>query len=318
MYALKKIFNPEIYQGKYKVKNYFEGWYYKLVDSAGDNAIAVIPGISYGEAGEGHAFIQINSSTKNQTHYFKFSTTDFEFSKDKFEIKIGDNYFNDSGIKLNLKTEGYEISGKLNFINIISLPKKITCPGIMGPYSFVPFMECYHGVINLQHEIVGDLTINTKKILLTKGKGYIEKDWGRSFPSWWIWIQSNHFAEKDTSLMFSVAKIPWIKWYFDGFLCIVNAKGKLYKFATYTGAKISALKHENNTVHIEIKDKKHTLKLTGQHNTCGTLKAPEVGLMVRNIEESINSVITIELIDNKGNAIYTGIGKHAGMEIVKN
>ncbi|WP_243392439.1 MULTISPECIES: tocopherol cyclase family protein [unclassified Mesotoga] len=28
---------------------------------------------------------------------------------------------------------------------------------------------------------------------LTGGKGYIEKDWGRSLPDAWIWMQSNNF-----------------------------------------------------------------------------------------------------------------------------
>ncbi|MCK7537696.1 MAG: tocopherol cyclase family protein [Marinilabiliales bacterium] len=25
------------------------------------------------------------------------------------------------------------------------------------------------------------------------GRGYIEKDWGHSFPSAYVWMQSNHF-----------------------------------------------------------------------------------------------------------------------------
>ena len=32
MYIISKLFNPEIFQGKFKRKSYFEGWYYKIVD----------------------------------------------------------------------------------------------------------------------------------------------------------------------------------------------------------------------------------------------------------------------------------------------
>ena len=30
-------------------------------------------------------------------------------------------------------------------------PVKVTSPGAMGPYAFVPFMECYHGVVSMDH-----------------------------------------------------------------------------------------------------------------------------------------------------------------------
>ncbi len=49
MYLLNKLLNPEIFQGQYKKKNYFEGWYYKLIDSSQNNVWAIIPGISYGK-----------------------------------------------------------------------------------------------------------------------------------------------------------------------------------------------------------------------------------------------------------------------------
>ena len=60
----------------------------------------------------------------------------------------------------------------------------MTRPGVMGPFSFVPFMECYHGVVNIDHKISGSLMINNEEIDFTDGYGYIEKDWGKSFPNW--------------------------------------------------------------------------------------------------------------------------------------
>ncbi|QII81181.1 hypothetical protein G7057_00970 [Jeotgalibaca arthritidis] len=45
--------------------------------------------------------------------------------------------------------------------------------------------------------------------MTSTGKGYIEKDWGRSFPKNYIWIQSNHFNDNQRSLFFSYAHIPY-------------------------------------------------------------------------------------------------------------
>ncbi len=54
------------------------------------------------------------------------------------------------------------------------------------------------------------LTINGEPMDLTGGRGYIEKDWGTSFPSAWIWMQCNTFDTPDTSFMLSYARIPWM------------------------------------------------------------------------------------------------------------
>ena len=63
----------------------------------------------------------------------------------------------------------------------------------MGWYSFVPFMECNHGIVSVNHDLYGEISVNGNVIDFNNGKGYIEKDWGVSFPEAWIWIQSNNF-----------------------------------------------------------------------------------------------------------------------------
>ena len=69
----------------------------------------------------------------------------------------------------------------------------------------------------------------------------MEKDWGSSMPSSWIWMQTNHFDEEEVSLFGSVAKIPWLRSYFTGYIFGFYYKGHLYRFTTYTGTKIEKL-----------------------------------------------------------------------------
>ena len=78
----------------------------------------------------------------------------------------------------------------------------------MGPFSFVPFMECYHGIISMDHSIIGELSIKGKKVDFTSGRGYIEKDWGHSFPIGYVWMQSNHFSESKIPLNALLQKSP--------------------------------------------------------------------------------------------------------------
>ena len=47
------------FQGKNKKRRYFEGWYFKVVSPDEQHALAFIPGISMGENGERHSFVQV-------------------------------------------------------------------------------------------------------------------------------------------------------------------------------------------------------------------------------------------------------------------
>ncbi|MCR8968404.1 tocopherol cyclase family protein [Facklamia sp. 7083-14-GEN3] len=316
MYKIGKLFNPELFQGKKKTKNYFEGWYYKLVTHDKSQSLALIPGIAYNKEGEGHAFIQLIDSIHYQTEYYRFPISDFKYSEKELDISISKSNFQQNQIQIDLSDQPFPIEGHLTFDEIDSFPKTFLRPGIMGPFSFVPFMECYHGVVNIHHRISGHLRLNNQVIDFTDGYGYIEKDWGRSFPDWYVWLQSNHFSQEKTSLMFSIAKIPWLGKHFTGFLTFLNHQNQFYLLATYTGAKVKQLNYQAGDIEIEVEDKRYRLLIKGQYDQGGILKAPKNGLMARKISESISSVVHVTLFDKKGNILFEDQGKNAGLEVV--
>ena len=92
------------------------------------------------------------------------------------------------------------IKADLTFKHIIPWPVTLLSPGVMGWYRFIPFMECYHAVLSFNHTIMGHIKINGVNSDLNNGRGYMEKDWGSSMPSSWIWMQTNHFDDDDVSL----------------------------------------------------------------------------------------------------------------------
>ena len=211
----KALWNPDMYHGWSKDKNYFEGWYFKVVDPTEQYALAIIPGISKGADGVTHAFIQLLDGKECTAKYHEFPADTFLPSKTEFSVQLGGNSFSANGIKLDLPG----LKGALQFNGQHPWPKMLGAPGIMGWYSFVPFMECYHGVVSVHHTIEGKLTLNGKEIDFSGGIGYMEKDWGVSFPSSWIWMQTNHFdSEQPVCLMASVANIPWLRTHFIGYI----------------------------------------------------------------------------------------------------
>lgn len=314
MYLINRIFNPEIYQGRYRRRGYFEGWYFKIIDKNAKNIYAVIPGVSKTKSDK-HAFIQIIDGVSGKTLYKRFSISDFSYSVKDFHISIKDNHFDRNGFSINIKDEGFNLRGKIGYTEVVPFPKTIFNPGIMGPFSFIPFMECYHGIVNIHCEIEGFLCINGKDTDFTGGYGYIEKDWGTSFPKSWIWLQCNHFKSENSCLMFSVASIPWLTSSFDGLISFLKFGDDFFRFATYTGAKIKQLSYVNNILEIVVEDSKNILSIKASVARGGVLKAPKNGMMDIDITESITSQVDVILQDKKGNIIFSDKGNNTGLEL---
>jgi len=319
-YNLKKLWKSEIYQGGNKKTNYFEGWYFKIVDKIGINTFSIIPSISFGETSkDSKTSIQILDGKNSNSYNFDFKVEDFYFSKNIFEIKIGENYFSQNKLSININNNNHHLKAELSFNGLVPWPVTILSPGAMGWYAFLPFMECFHGVISLTHKIEGFLEIDGVKIDFTGGKGYIEKDYGSSFPKSWIWMQCNHFKDKDTSLMCSIANIPFIKGSFTGFICGLYFRGSLFKFATYTGAKLVNMDITGNEVSISLRNKTQELLVQGKIKETGKLLSPKNGVMNGEVLESLTGEVTIKLYETVGKIktlIYEDYGVNSGMEIM--
>jgi len=314
--SIGSIWRPETFQGRNRKKRYFEGWYFKLIDQQRKTVLAIIPGISIGESlADAHAFIQVIDAVKGKTEYYRFAFEEFHADKQKLLVTIGENTFSDSGMKLNLRNENITLSGELRFTNIDPYPKSFFRPGIMGPFSFVPGMECYHGVVNIRHTINGSLNRNGTQIDMSGGEGYLEKDWGRSFPKAWIWVQANHFEEAGASFLFSVARIPWLGKSFTGLIAFLRTKNGFETFATYNGGKIRSIQLEGNLLEITLANAKHVLHFSTNYSGGGILKAPKNGLMSREIEESITATTTLQLLDHSGKLLFQGTSQWTGIEI---
>jgi tocopherol cyclase len=189
----------------------------------------------------------------------------------------------------------------------------------MGWYAWVPFMETYHGVVSLDHEIQGLLTIDGQMVDWTGGRGYIEKDWGQSFPAAWVWFQTNHFDQVGTSLTASVAIIPWLRGSFPGFIVGLWHEGVLYRFATYTGARIEKLDIADDSVTWIIRDRRYLLEMHAMRAEGGLIQAPTAVDMGRRIAETLSGRIETALyaLDvDRPRAIFRGTGRHAGLEAV--
>jgi tocopherol cyclase len=330
-YALKRFTNPILFQGSRKLRRYFEGWYFKHVAARGGAVFAFIPGISL-SPGRSTAFVQLIDGATGRTRWFPYPKDAFSYSRDEFGVSVGRNRFSLRGIDVRLSDGEGEVEAHLAYSGITPLPFSLGSPGIMGPYAYVPFMECYHGVGSLDHRVDGHVRIGDRCFDFTAGRGYLEKDWGRSMPLAWIWAQANGFAGPGSCILFSLARIPWLGSSFPGFFALlaegegagrvgagagpVSAAAAIHRFATYTGARVTSAELRGRDLFVTIRDRLRVLHLHAERSHEGTLLAPVDGAMERRIAESIDARISVRLEDTSGRILFEGSGGSAGLEIV--
>lgn len=309
---LHAFFNPEQFQGWGKKRKYFEGWYFKVVNAAETKAFAFIPGIAMNEKGERQAFVQVLDGKRKTARYHKFEFSQFIPVAKKFSVAIGDNQFSEEHISLDLPG----IKGELRFSGNIPWPKPFYSPGIMGPYAFAPFLECYHGIVSMDHLIQGELTIEGEQVDFNNGRGYIEKDWGRSFPSAYFWLQTNHFSEPGISLKASVAKIPWIRNAFTGFIAGVWLKDRLIRFTTYNGSVLKRSFADSEKLELLMENRNYKLEILVLRDNATALASPILGLMDGRIEESMTAKTQVSLYDKKNRRmILEDAGRNTALEV---
>ena len=304
LYFVRKLYHPEFYQGPRRLKRYFEGWYYKTVTS--DGAFAVIPGVSRARD-DPHAFVQYLDGETGRSAYHRFPLDAFAFRRDRFEIAVGKNRFSSQRFQVDLP----EIECDLEIVRPAGWPSSLSSPGTMGWYSFVPFMQCRHGIIVM--DAVARGTVNGTAV--DDGRLYVEKDYGVSFPNAWVWTQCNTFNQPGVSVSCSIANVPFVGGAFTGMLAGILVDGDLHRFTTYTGARLALLEVDHRGVRIVVEDRRERLEIMTERTSGTDLPAPELGAMTGRVAETLRSRIDVTLsVDH--HTVFSGSGARAGLELV--
>lgn len=248
-------------------QDYFKGWYFKCSNE--NKTIAFIPAFHQSNH-EKTASLQVITDDAA----FNIPFQSLQYRKNPLAIKIGENIFSENGIRLQIKNNDLSANGVLHFHDILPIQYDI-----MGLFKFVPLMQCRHSVYSMRHRINGQIIVNGQQYVFQNGIGYIEGDYGSSFPKEYIWTQC-HF--NNNSLMLSVADIPFLGFHFTGIIGVVLLNGKEYRIATYLGAKVKQI--DKNTVTVKQEDFQLMAKLIQKNEH--QLYAPDNGRMCRIIHES--------------------------------
>ena len=296
--------DPSAYHGEKNKRPFFEGWYHKL-GTSDDQSLVIIPGIyRSGEKNNQTAFIMIFDGISGDLFYEKFEVNEFNCSTSSYDLQIGSNYFSPKRMIIDIDSKDLIINGKITADNLKPWPVTLFEPGCMGWYAYIPTMECFHGILSMNHSLSGKLMLNDSTYNFSNGRGYIEKDWGRNFPKDWIWAQANHFSKTDASITASLATIPWKKRTFAGFIVGFFYENNFLRFTTYRNSMIKNIHYDLTTLFWEIERGDLKLKLTIEKGgKTGLLYAPDVRDMIPKVNESLDGKIQCQLY-NKNEKIF--------------
>ena len=144
-------------------------------------------------------------------------------------------------------------------------------------------MECNHAILSMKNTAIGVIKINDDIIEFNKGSGYIEKDWGTSFPKSYIWCQGNNFKTQNASFMMAIADIPFKIFEFKGIICDLIIDNTEYKFTTYNNTKLIDYVVDDNLLNITLKKGNYYLNIQSIYDKGLKLTAPVKAKMQKDI-----------------------------------
>ena len=275
--------------------------------------IAVIPGVFMNE-NDRHAFLMV--AYDNVSHYFRFPFEAFRSSApdDEFRVTIetveGEKHRNGlfSFDELRVDVDPIEGDDATEAVRMdltltdAARPTDVSwlMPGTMGPFSWLAIMQCNHHVLSMRHEIRGSIRIGAgDEQTNVTGIGYLEKDWGHSFPSTWMWGQANRWTGPvpvSASLFFSFASIPLgFGLELPGFLIIFEHEKQFYRFHSYLLSVVDQLEidRQNHRFSFTVVDllSRYKLTMTAHFNAANSgalLYGPRHGRMEKFVKEILD------------------------------
>ena len=236
------------------MKNRFFGKYYKFISNDGFSFAIIIALSNEGKS--------IQLITKNGS--FNIKNID--------QVKLID----ENKFVFNIEQDNLTFIGTISLGKLHPLKKKV-----MGPFTYIPFMECKHDIYSMFHELDGEIVCNNIKYNFNQGRGYIEGDKGVNFPSKYIWY--NSCLTNEIGITLAIASIPFHLFSFTGVLCFIKIKDKEYYMCTWNNVKIKQIDKSS----LVLKKGKYQLKLSLLDDEGHLLAAPKKGAMTRYIKENI-------------------------------
>jgi hypothetical protein len=269
----------------------FEGWFSKIDDQENDLMLSVIWGYST-HATSKHAFLQFTHSLEHKTLYIRYPLEQMQWQEHPFVLKIGNNLLSEQEMQLDFEMDGVRVQGSFSFGNLTPIRTSFLKPNIMGWLTYFP-NECNHSIISMYHTVNGKFSLGERSWDIQHADGYMEKDWGTSFPKEYVWLHANGW--KSSGVVFSYATVPVLGQFAKGFFLVLHHEGEEYRFSSIEGARMLQFDVTKDSFRARIGKGALRIELFAKQKNPAALASPNQGEMRDYIKESLDGRVEISM-----------------------
>jgi hypothetical protein len=295
-----RIFKPTTLRGNLERNTYFEGWFQKIYSKEHNSSFVIIYGYATSNTEDTFGFIQILFPNKT-TEIICFNRNEFSCDPNRHIVRMGENLLTTEIIQINTKEVKIHLKLMNNHVSK-------TFKNSMGYNYFLPALPCYHAVLNTGHLVSGEIKQKNERFIIKNELGYLEKNWGTSFPETYYWLHAVDPNDPQVSILFSRAEIDWIGKKFIRHLGHLRFDEKQVDIRSLKNVTVSILSSCKDKHEIRISSKTLQIEISITHNHKVRFKGPFNGKLSRDIIHFTDSIIQIRLSENNKSRMLQLVG----------
>lgn len=295
-----RIFKPTTLRGNLEHKTFFEGWFQKIYSKEYNSSFVIIYGYATRNTEDKFGFIQILFPNKT-TEIIYFNRNEFSCDPDSHIVRMGENLLTTEIIQINTKDLIIHLKLMNNHVSK-------TFKNSMGYNYFLPNLPCYHAVLNTGHLVSGEIKQKNERFIIKNELGYLEKNWGTSFPETYYWLHAVDPNDPQVSILFSRAEIDWIGKKFIRHVGHLRFDEKQVDIRSLKNVTVSILSSCKDKHEIRIASKTLQMEISITHNNNVRFKGPFNGKLSRDIIHFPDSIIQIRLSENNKTRMLQLVG----------
>ena len=185
-----------------------------------------------------------------------------------------------------------------------------------GWLSYLPIFEPGWQILMAHGLATGWIDWNGNRYEFTDAPAYKEKNWGRSFPQRWFWLNCNSFTdEPDLALTAGGGRREVLWWMESVALVCLHYRGKFYEFVPWN-AQVSWQIEPWGKWQMQAVNQDYEITLTGTTDAPGTpLRAPTEQGLIFACRDTMKGQLTLELRDRRGKTLLKADSDLCGLEI---
>ncbi len=212
--------------GQIDRRDWFEWWYFKVVDPQTGSAYFFTYGVINPwdvtkVSAKAAAIVQVGDFSRKVLLTQEFPLQDFQASYDKTDVQIADNHATDRHIQGHLtEPSGQELAWDFDI-------EKVWGFNAMGwAMGVAEISDIYWYPAQAAATMTGWIKSGGQVIHFDHAPAYQDRNWGRGFPEWWTWLTANGFKNNPASV-----------------LAVGGGEPKLFSKVSVNGSLAVGLKH---------------------------------------------------------------------------